>query len=80
MITHPLLIDAPPVVASELVVLAWLGGWAVVQSAVFVRTIHTIRVSVTYPSLGDARGFAPLLVLGTGEFFFGITFSGFWNE
>jgi hypothetical protein len=58
------LVDAPPVVALNLLLCAVpLGDGAVCKDRVLVAAIHAVSVAVAHPAGVDAAGAAPILVL-----------------
>lgn len=79
MIAQPAAIQAPPVVASELIVGTRSWCRTMMQSDILVSAINAVRISITQPFLRNALSAVPHFVLGAGEFSFFVTFSVVWK-
>jgi len=64
VVAEPALVDAPAVLALELVVAtAWLRTGTVVESGVLIGAVNAVWIAVANPLFGNALGAVPVLVL-----------------
>lgn len=79
MIAQPTAIQAPPVVASELMISARRWRRTVMQRYILISPINAVRISITQPFLRNALGAIPHLVRGASELRFFVAFPVVWK-